>query len=143
MTNQAKLNNFNNLINPTINKVNRLFVLSFENKDDGRISFSKYYTPKVEIKDFNVLVDGKGFFEMRFIRSIIEMDKNNDYTTDNLLDCEYFSKDYRIIKRKKKQLLNFHEVLWVSYKMETKKIINLLNDSSNEKPKLATENGML
>ena len=111
MTNQAKLNNFNNLINPTINKVNRLFVLSFENKDDGRISFSKYYTPKVEIKDFNVLVDGKGFFEMRFIRSIIEIGKNNDYTTDNLLDCEYFSKDYRIIKRKKKQLLNFHEVL--------------------------------
>ena len=143
MTNQAKLNNFNNLINPTINKVNRLFVLSFENKDDGRISFSKYYTPKVEIKDFNVLVDGKGFFEMRFIRSIIEMDKNNDYTTDNLLDCEYFSKDYRIIKRKKKQLLNFHEVLWVSYKMETKKIINLVNDSSNEKSKLATENGIL
>ena len=143
MTNQAKLNNFNNLINPTINKVNRLFVLSFENKDDGRISFSKYYTPKVEIKDFNVLVDGKGFFGMRFIRSIIEMDKNNDYTTDNLLDCEYFSKDYRIIKRKKKQLLNFHEVLWVSYKMETKKIINLVNDSSNEKSKLATENGIL
>ena len=143
MTNQAKLNNFNNLINPTINKVNRLFVLSFENKDDGRISFSKYYTPKVEIKDFNVLVDGKGFFEMRFIRSIIEMDKNNDYTTDNLLDCEYFSKDYRIIKRKKKQLLNFHEVLWVSYKMETKKIINLVNDSSNEKSKLATENVIL
>ena len=135
MTNQAKLNNFNNLINPTINKVNRLFVLSFENKDDGRISFSKYYTPKVEIKDFNVLVDGKGFFEMRFIRSIIEMDKNNDYTTD--------SKDYRIIKRKKKQLLNFHEVLWVSYKMETKKIINLVNDSSNEKSKLATENVIL
>ena len=143
MTNQAKLNNFNNLINPTINKFNRLFVLSFENKDDGRISFSKYYTPKVEIKDFNVLVDGKGFFEMRFIRSIIEMDKNNDYTTDNLLDCEYFSKDYRIIQRKKKQLLNLYEVLWVSYKMETKKIINLVNDSSNEKSKLATENGIL
>ena len=71
------------------------------------------------------------------------MNKNNDYTTDNLLGCEYFSKDYKLIRGKKKQLLNFHEVLWVSYKMETKKIINLLNDSSNEKPKLATENGML
>ena len=35
-------------------KVNRLFVFSLENEDDIA-SFSKYYTPKVEIKDFNVL----------------------------------------------------------------------------------------
>ena len=143
MTNQAKMNSLNYLIDSTFNKVNRLFVWSSENEDDGKTSFSKYYTPKVEIKDFNVLVHGKAFFEIRFIRSIIEMNKNNDYTTDNLLGCEYFSKDYKLIRRKKKQLLNFPEVLWVSYKMETKKIINLLNDSSNEKPKLATENGTL
>ena len=32
MTRQAKTNNFNYLINPIFNKVNRLFVLSFENK---------------------------------------------------------------------------------------------------------------
>ena len=55
-----QLNNLNHLIDPTFNKVNRLFVLSFENEED-RTSFSKYYTPKVEIKDFNVLVDGKSF----------------------------------------------------------------------------------
>ena len=41
-------------------KVNRLFVLSFENEED-RTSFSKYYVPKVEIKDFNVLIDRKNF----------------------------------------------------------------------------------
>ena len=28
---------------------------------------------------------------------IIEMRKTNDYTTDNLLDCEYFSNHYRLI----------------------------------------------
>ena len=39
---------------------NRLFVLSFENKED-RTSFSNYYTPKVEIKGFHVLIDGKVF----------------------------------------------------------------------------------
>ena len=60
MTNQTKTNNLNYLIDPTFNKVNRLFVLSFENEED-RTSFSKYYTPKVEIKDFNVLIDGKSF----------------------------------------------------------------------------------
>ena len=61
MSNQAKNNNLNYLIDPTFIKVNRLFVLSFENEDD-RISFSKYYTTNVEIKYFNVLIDGKSFF---------------------------------------------------------------------------------
>ena len=61
MSNQAKTNNFNYIIDPTFDKVNRLFVLSFENEDD-RTSFSKYYTRNVETKDFNVLIDGKSFF---------------------------------------------------------------------------------
>ena len=51
MTKQTKTNKLNYLIDPTFNKFNRLFVLTFENEDD-RISFSKYYTTKVEIKDF-------------------------------------------------------------------------------------------
>ena len=59
MTNQTKTNHLNYLIDPTFTKVNRLFVLSFENEED-RTSFSKYYVPKVEIKDF-VLIDGKKF----------------------------------------------------------------------------------
>ena len=96
MTTQIKTNNLDCLINPTFNKVNRLFVLSFENEGD-RFSFSKYYTPKVEIKDFNVLIDGKSFFDVlvknkeKTYETIIEMSKNNDYTTGNLLDYEYFS----------------------------------------------------
>ena len=63
MTNQAKTNNLDYLIDPAFNKVSILFVLSFENEED-RTSFSKYYTPKVEIKDFNVLIDGKKAFLM-------------------------------------------------------------------------------
>ena len=63
MTNQTKTNYLNYLIDPTFTKVNRLFVLSFENEED-RTSFSKYYVPKVEIKDFNVLIDGKRFFDV-------------------------------------------------------------------------------
>ena len=55
MTKQTKTNNLNYLIDPTFNKVNRLFVLSFEN-GDGRTSFSKYLTPSVEIKDFKAKV---------------------------------------------------------------------------------------
>ena len=102
MTNQTKTNNLNYLINPTtFNKVNRLFVLPFENEED-RTSFSRYYTPKVEIKDFNVLVDGKSFFDVpvknkeEAYEEITEISKNNDSTTGSLLDYEYFSKHYEL-----------------------------------------------
>ena len=101
MTNQTKNNNLNYLINPTFTKVNRLFVLSFENEND-RTSFSKYYVPNVQIKDFNVLIDEKSLFDMPIkneetYEQIIEMGRNNDYTTGNLLDYEYFSKHYKLI----------------------------------------------
>ena len=56
MSNQTKNNNLNCLIVPTFTNVNRLFVLTFENEYD-RTSFSKYYLPKVDIKDLNVLID--------------------------------------------------------------------------------------
>ena len=47
MSKQAKNNNLNYLTDPTFIKVNRLFVLSYENEED-RTSFSKYYVPSVE-----------------------------------------------------------------------------------------------
>ena len=102
MTNQTQNNNLSYLINPTFTKVNRLFVLLFENEDDRR-SFSKYHVPNVQIKDFNVLIDGKSFFDMAIkneeetYKQIIEMGRNNDYTTGNLLNYEYFSKHYKLI----------------------------------------------
>ena len=79
-----------------------MFVLSFKNEND-RTSFSKYYVLNVQIKDFNVLIDGKSFFDMPIKNSeethekIIEMGRNNYYTTGNLLDYEYFSKHYKLI----------------------------------------------
>ena len=101
MSNPTKSNNLNYLIDPTFTNVNRLFVLSFENEDDGTL-FSIYYVPKVEIKDFNMLIDGKPFFEIpvknkEACEQIIEISKNNDYTTGNLLDYEYFKDRYKLI----------------------------------------------
>ena len=54
MTNRTKTNHLNYLIDPTFTKVNRLFVLSFENEED-RTSFSKYYVSKVEINDLKLV----------------------------------------------------------------------------------------
>ena len=108
MTNQTKTNHLNYLIDPTFTKVNRLFVLSFENEED-RTSFSKYYVPKVEIKDFNVLIDGKSFFDVpvknkeEAYEKIMSIDKNNDYTAGNLLAYEYISKHNRFNYNRFKQ----------------------------------------
>ena len=101
MSNQAKNNNSNYFIDPTFTKMNILFVLSFAN-DDDRTSFSKYYVPSVEIKKFNVLTDGKPFFDIpiknteKAYEQIIEISKNNDYATDNLLDYQYFKDPYQL-----------------------------------------------
>ena len=72
-------------------KASRFFVLLFKN-DDERISSTNYYTSNVEIKDFNVLIYSKFSFDRpiknkgKAYEKIIEMRKNNDYTTVNLLD---------------------------------------------------------
>ena len=52
----------NYLINPSFQGVNRLFVLSLENENDIT-AHSAYYLPKVEIKDYNVMIDGRNFFD--------------------------------------------------------------------------------
>ena len=61
MTVQINNNNLNYLVDPTFTDVNRLFVLSFQ---DYRDSFSHYYEPNARIKDFNVSIDGKSFFDL-------------------------------------------------------------------------------
>ena len=98
MSNQNKNNNLNYLIDPTFSNVNRLFVLSFESEYD-RTSYYKYYLPNVEIKDYNVLIDGNAFFELpvknieETYEKIIQITDHSGYCTrGNLLDYEYFKK---------------------------------------------------
>ena len=101
ITNQAASNNLNYLIDPTFTKVHRLFALAYTNEDD-RISYSQYYVPNVEIKDFNVIIDGKPFFELpvknmeETYQKIIDMGYNDDYTVGNLIDFEYFKQHYKL-----------------------------------------------
>ena len=102
---QPKNNNLNYLIDPTFMNVNRLFVLSFprNNNADSRYSFSNYYVPKVRIINFNVLIDGKSFFDLpvkneeEAYEKIMDMSNNNNYTAGNLLDFAYYKENYRLI----------------------------------------------
>ena len=79
-------------------------MLSFENEDDAT-SHSNYYRPKVEIKDYNIIIDGKNFFDQpinskrKIYKNIrkIETGKGDDYTTGCLLDYFYFKENYMMI----------------------------------------------
>ena len=92
------------MINPSFQGVNRLFVLSFENEND-RTLHSNYYLPKVEIKDYNVIIDGKNFFDQSINSNLktyenirkIAISQADDYTTGCLLGYSYFKEIYKMI----------------------------------------------
>ena len=54
--------NLNYLIKPSFQGVNKLFVLAFEN-DMQRTSVKSYYFPNVEIKDYNIMINGENVFD--------------------------------------------------------------------------------
>ena len=78
--------------------------MSFEN-ENGRISHSKYYLPKVELKDYNVKIDDKNFFDQPINNDIktyenirkITTGQGDDSTTGCLLDYLYFKESYEMI----------------------------------------------
>ena len=105
ITTQPKNNNLDYIIDPTSRNINRLFVHLFKNCDDDPTikSFDEYYMLLVEIKDFNVLIDSKPFFdqpvknEQEAYEILIEMSRNNRYTIRNLLDYSYYQNYYKFI----------------------------------------------
>ena len=61
--------------------------------------FQSIIHQNLKIKDFNVLIDGKTFFNVqKKKKKIIEISKNDYYTTGTLLDYEYFFKYYKLIE---------------------------------------------
>ena len=118
ITAEAINNNLSILINPTFTNVNRLFVLAYQNADD-RQSFSQFYLPKVMVKDCNVIIDKLAFFDLPIkieeeaYEKIIDISGNNEYTTGNSLDYDYFKKYYKLIAidLSKQQVLQENEDL--------------------------------
>ena len=118
MTTEEANNNLNILVDPIFTNVNRLFVLAYQNADD-RQSFYEFYLPKVMIKDFNVIIDKLVFLDLPIkneeeaYEKIIDISRNNEYTTGNLLDYDYFKKYYKLIAidLSKQQVLQENEDL--------------------------------
>ena len=63
------------LVKPSFQGINRLFVLAFEDNTQ-RTSNSGYYLPNVEIKDYNIMINGEKFFNQPI--------KNNKTTYENI-----------------------------------------------------------
>ena len=118
MTTEAVNNNLNILIDPTFTNVNRSFVLTYQIAND-RQSFSQFYLPNVMIKDYNVIIDKLAFFDLPIkteeeaYEKIIDISRNNEYPTGNLLDYDYFKKHYKLIAidLSKQQVLQENEDL--------------------------------
>ena len=96
--------NLNHLVEPSFQGVNRLFVLAFEN-DNQRTSYEKYYLPTVEIKDYNIVINGENFFNQPIKNNKVTYEnikkiatgQGDDYTTGCLLDNSYFRNTYKMI----------------------------------------------
>ena len=95
---------FDYLIDPNVQGVNRLFVLSFEDEEQ-RASYKRHYPPTVEIKNYNATIDGQNFFDQPVRNNLISYDsiqkiatvQGDDYTTGYLLDFNYFKTYYKMI----------------------------------------------
>ena len=118
MSTRAANDNLNILIDPTFTYVNRLFVLAYQNNAD-RQSFSHFHLPRVMVKDLNVITDKLAFLDLSIktekeaSEKIIDISRNNEYPTGNLLDYDYFKKYYKLIAidLSKQQVLQENEDL--------------------------------
>ena len=90
--------------------VRRLFVLVFNNAENGakkveRNSHRKYFLPRVNITNCNVLIDGRNFYDQPIndiMKQYDEIRKTaagqwDDYTTGCLLDYQYFKNHCNLI----------------------------------------------
>ena len=87
--------------------VNRLFVLEYNRTGNQptRNGRKKYYLPRIGLNKYNVIIDGRNFYDNP-IESDIEkyrelkkvmIGKGEDYTTASLLDCNYFKNHYKLV----------------------------------------------
>ena len=98
---------------------NRLFVPPFNNTNENenevtasntanrvqRNSHRKYFLPKVDLTNYNVLIDGRDFYDQSINYQIKNYDKirkiatgkGDDYTSGCLFDYQYFKDHYHLI----------------------------------------------
>ena len=92
---------------PSFQGVNRLFVMAYNSVDGPptRNGQRKYYLPRIDLNEYNVIIDGRNFYDnpiesnIEKYRELIKVmiGKGEDYTTESLLDFNYFDKHYKLV----------------------------------------------
>ena len=90
--------------------VSKLFAAAYETDDIKRNanteeSRRRYYLPRAEIKDYNILIDGRNFYDQNVNSSIVRYNellkmttgRSKGYSTGCLLDYDYYIKDFNIL----------------------------------------------
>ena len=113
------------LLDTSIPGVNRFFVMGFNNNDPlnsspaggephinysnrnrvERNGYTKYFLSRVDFKDYNILIDGRKFYDQNIsddLKKYEELRKamtgrGEDYTTGSLLDYDYWKNNYKLI----------------------------------------------
>ena len=91
-------------LDPSFQVVNGLFVMAYNraNGQPTRNGQRKYYLPRIDLEKYNVIIDGRHFYDnpiesdiekYRELRKVM-IGKGEDYTTGSLLDFNYFDKHY-------------------------------------------------
>ena len=104
----ANTNNFKYIaLDPSFQGVNRLFVMAYNSANDqpNRNGRQKYYLPRINLNKYNVIIDGRNFYDNEIESDIekyrelkkIMIGKGENYTTGSLLDYNYFDKHYKLI----------------------------------------------
>ena len=94
-------------LDPSFQGVNKLFVMAYSTaaNQPTRNDRRKCYLPRIDLKKYNVIIDGRNFYH-KPIESDIEkykelkkvmIGKREDYTTGSLLDYDYFKKNYKLV----------------------------------------------
>ena len=98
-------------VDTSFQSVNKFFTAAYETGDNigtnANTSGSRrrYYLPRVEIKDYDVLIDGRNFYDQNENSSILRYNellkmttgRSEDYSTGCLLDYDYYAKDFNIV----------------------------------------------
>ena len=98
---------FTKTLDASFQGVNRLFVLGFArgNDDPARTGYRNYYLPRIDITKYNVLIDGRNFYDQPINNKIRQYDeirkiatgKGDNYATGRLLDYKYFKDFYKLV----------------------------------------------
>ena len=104
--NNANIVKYINL-DPSFQDVNRLFVMAYSRlaNQPTRDNRRKYYLPRIELNKYNVVIDGRNFYDnpiesdigkYRELKKVI-IGKGEDYTRGSLVDYNYFDKHYKLL----------------------------------------------